>query len=140
MSHYDDLISGRDALHRLDLLTSGAREEFDAATRASEGHSRRRAELARLKTEGYRQLAAMRLDVIKGASIASLTAAEKEAARLLADHERFVATIGGEVEKAAAATQSGWAISTWSRPRLLAASRARPAWSTSSGAFSAWLG
>ena len=60
-----DLISGRDALHRLDTLTAGAREDFDAAARSAEAFSRRRAELARLKAEGYRELARMRLDVIK---------------------------------------------------------------------------
>jgi len=59
----DDLINGRDALHRLDTLTAGAREEFDAAARAADGHSRRRTDLARLKADGYRELAAMRLDV-----------------------------------------------------------------------------
>ena len=85
-ARYDDLITGRDALHRLDTLTAGAREEFDAAARAAEGHARRRADLARLKADGYRELAAMRLDVIKGEATDTLTAAEKEATRLLADH------------------------------------------------------
>jgi hypothetical protein len=97
-----DLITGRDALHRLDTLTAGAREEFDAAARGADGHSRRRADLARLKAEGFRELAAMRLDVIKAGADESLTAAEKEATRLLVDHDKFLATIDGEVAKAAA--------------------------------------
>src|SRR5262245_5334894 len=100
MASYDDVISGRDALHRLDTLTAGAREEFDAAARAADGHSRRRADLARLKAEGYRELAHMRLDVIKAVDAAKLTEAEREASRLLAGHEAFVASIGGEVAKA----------------------------------------
>lgn len=99
----DDVITGRDALHRLDSLTAGAREEFDAAARAAEGHSRRRADLARLRSEGYRELAAMRLDVIKAGADKTLDAAEKQATLLLADHEAFVARIDGEVGAAAEA-------------------------------------
>jgi len=98
-----DLITGRDALHRLDELAASARGEFDAAARGADSHSRRRADLARLKAEGYRTLAAMRIDVIKAGADAKLDAAEKEAERLLADHDRFLASIDGEVEKAAAA-------------------------------------
>ncbi len=98
----DDVITGRDALHRLDSLTAGAREEFDLAARGAEGHSRRRADLARLKSEGYRELAHMRLDVIKAGAQDRLSEAEQKAKRLLADHEVFVSTIGGKVEKAAA--------------------------------------
>jgi hypothetical protein len=97
----DDVISGRDALHRLDSLTAGARDEFDAAARAAEGHSRRRADLARLKADGYRELAGMRLDVIRKEQAASLDAAEKQAIRLLEDHANFVARIEGEVAAAA---------------------------------------
>ncbi|HOZ27424.1 MAG TPA: hypothetical protein PLH23_09895 [Hyphomonadaceae bacterium] len=100
MAGYDDVISGRDALHRLDTLTSGAREEFDAAAQAAEGHSRRRTDLVRLRSEAYRELARMRLDVIKAGADDTLSAAEKEAERLLADHEKFLATIGGEVSQA----------------------------------------
>ena len=98
----DDLTTGRDALHRLDSLTAGAREEFDAAARGAESHARRRADLARLKAEGYRELAAMRLDVIKVEATDSLSAAEKEAARLLTEHEAFTARIDGEVAAAEA--------------------------------------
>ena len=96
----DDLVSGRDALHRLDGLTVGAREEFDAAARGAESHARRRADLARLKAEGYRELAAMRLDVIRKEQAASLDAAEKEALQLLEAHADFLARIDGEVAEA----------------------------------------
>jgi hypothetical protein len=102
MPDYDDLITGRDALHRLDALTAGARAEFDAAARAAEGHANRRADLARLKADGYRQLAGMRLDVIKDEASQTLTAAEKEAARLLDEHQVFLETIGTDVEAAEA--------------------------------------
>jgi len=98
----DDVISGRDALHRLDSLTAGAREEFDAAARAADGHSRRRTDLARLKADGYRELAAMRLDVIRVEQADSLNAAEKEAVRLLEDHQTFVVRIDADVAAAAA--------------------------------------
>jgi len=100
MASYDDVISGRDALHRLDTLTSGARAEFDAAAQAADGHSRRRTELTRLRADSYRELARIRLDIIKAGADSSLDAAEKEAERLLADHERFIATIGDDVAKA----------------------------------------
>ena len=96
-----DLISGRDALHLLDTLTSGAREDFDAAARSAESFSRRRAELTRLKAEGYRELAKMRLDVIKTGADDTLTAAEAEATRLLDQHDQFLLIIDGDVAKAA---------------------------------------
>ncbi|MDP3495190.1 MAG: hypothetical protein Q8R82_18935 [Hyphomonadaceae bacterium] len=100
MAGYDDVISGRDALHRLDTLTSNAREEFDAAAQAAEGHSRRRTDLVRLRSEAYRELARMRLDVIKVGADDTLSAAEKEAERLLAEHGKFLATIGSDVAQA----------------------------------------
>jgi hypothetical protein len=106
----DDLTTGRDALHRLDSLTAGAREEFDAAARGAEAHARRRADLARLKAEGYRELAAMRLDVIKAEATDSLSAAEKEAARLLTEHEAFTARIDGEVAEAEAKLKNAEAL------------------------------
>jgi hypothetical protein len=106
----DDLVTGRDALHRLDSLTAGAREEFDAAARGAESHARRRADLARLKAEGYRELAAMRLDVIKSEATDTLTAAEKEAARLLTEHVAFVAQIEGEVAEAEAKLKDAEAV------------------------------
>jgi hypothetical protein len=96
-----DLLTGRDALHRLDDLTAQAREDFDSAVRAADGHSRRRTDLARLKADGYHELARMRLDVIKEGADDTLTAAEAEAARLLGEHEKFLATIDGDVAKAA---------------------------------------
>ncbi|HEV7691809.1 MAG TPA: hypothetical protein VGO52_13325 [Hyphomonadaceae bacterium] len=101
MPSYDDLISGRDALHRLDMLASGARAEFDAAVGASDGHARRRTDIARLKADAYRQLAGMRIDVIKKAAAQSLTDAERKATDLLIGHEEFVKTIGAQVDKAA---------------------------------------
>ena len=100
MGAYDDVITGRDALHRLDTLTSGAREEFNAATQAADGHSRRRADLARLKAEGYRELARMRLDIIKSGADETLSAAEQQANKLLAEHATFLATIGDKVAAA----------------------------------------
>ena len=103
MAAYDDLITGRDALHRLDTLTAGARAEFDAAVQGADSHSRRRMDLARLRAEGYRELASMRLDVIKSGADDTLSAAERRATELLEDHEAFVARIGGEVEVAEAA-------------------------------------
>jgi len=103
MPTYDDLINGRDALHRLDTLTASAREEFDAAARAADGHSRRRMDLAQLKADGYRELAAMRLDVIRSEADDTLTAAEKEAAGLLTEHAAFVEAINRDVATAEAA-------------------------------------
>jgi hypothetical protein len=98
-----DLITGREALHRLDELTAAARGAFDAAARSADNQSRRRSELTRLKAEGYRQLASLRLDVIKAEADAILSAAEVEAQRLLQAHDAFVATIGDQVANAEAA-------------------------------------
>ena len=98
-----DLISGRDALHLLDTMTAGAREDFDAAARSAEGFSRRRAELTRLKAEGYRELAKMRLDIIRVGGDDTLSAAEAEATRLLEQHDQFLLTVDGDVAKAAKA-------------------------------------
>ena len=103
MAAYDDLITGRDALHRLDTLTAGARAEFDEAVRGADSYSRRRTDLARLRAEGYRELAAMRLDVIKAGADDTLSAAERRATELLDEHAAFVARIDGEVETAEAA-------------------------------------
>ena len=100
MARDADLITGRDALHRLDELATGAREQFDLAARSADGYARRRTELTRLRAEGYRQLASMRLDVIKAGADAQLSAAESEAQRLLEKHEEFIANIGGDVAKA----------------------------------------
>lgn len=95
-----DLISGRDALHRLDDVVQAARDEFDSAARSVESQSRRRTDLTRLKADGYRQLAEMRLDVLKAGSSAKLSAAEAEAQRLMEQHDTFLQTIGGDVAKA----------------------------------------
>jgi hypothetical protein len=97
-----DVITGRDALHRLDQLISQARSDFSTAVGAADAHSGRRAELAKLRAEGYRELAKMRLDVLKAGADASLSAAEAEATRLLEQHKAFAATIDGDVAKAAA--------------------------------------
>ncbi len=95
-----DLFTGREALHRLDELTTEAREAFDAAASAADSHARRRSELMRLKAEGYRQLAALRLDVITAGAKDQLSAAESKAQDLLDAHEIFLATIGGQVASA----------------------------------------
>ena len=70
-----DFITGREALHRLDDVVQTARDDFDAAARLVEAQSRRRTDVSRLKADGYRQLAEMRLDVIKAGSSAKLSAA-----------------------------------------------------------------
>src|SRR5262245_43271040 len=97
MADVNDFISGREALHRLDDVVQAARDDFDSATRSVEGQARRRTDLARLKADGYRQLAEMRLDVIKAGSSAKLSAAEAEAQRLMEKHDEFLSTIGGDV-------------------------------------------
>lgn len=100
MTVYDDVITGREALHRLDTLVVNARAEFDAAAQAAEGHARRRAELTRLRAEGYRQLAKIRLDLISAGTDQSLDVAEREAGRLLDEHAAFVARLGEDVLRA----------------------------------------
>ena len=98
-----DLISGREALQRLDAAVDRVRGDFDAAVIAADGRTKRRGDLLRLRAEGYREFARIRVDVLKEGSIAQLSAAEAQAAKLLEDHKDFVATIGGKVAKAEAA-------------------------------------
>jgi hypothetical protein len=98
-----DIISGRDALQRLDDAVSRARGDFTVAQAAADGSARRRSDLLRLRAEGYRELARIRLDVLKGGADAQLTAAETRAVGLLDQHATFVSSIGGEVDKADAA-------------------------------------
>lgn len=98
-----DLIPGRDALRRLDDAVERARGDFNAAVIAADGQSKRRADLLRLRAEGYREFARIRLDVLKAGSVAQLSAAEAQAEKLLEDHKDFVATIAGKVEAAEAA-------------------------------------
>jgi hypothetical protein len=98
-----DLISGRDALQRLDDAVSRARGDFSVAQAAADGNARRRSDLLRLRAEGYRELARIRLDVLKAGAGAQLSEAETKAIGLLDQHATFVSSIGGEVEKADAA-------------------------------------
>lgn len=96
-------MSGRDALHSLDDAVEVARGDFNVAVSAAEAHTSRRTDLVRLRADGYRQLAKMRLDVIKGEAAQQLSAAEQQAIKLLDDHAHFLETIGGDVQKAEAA-------------------------------------
>jgi hypothetical protein len=97
-----DIITGREALHRLDDAVARAREDFDAAVSAANGTSRRRTELVQLRAEAYRELAKMRLDVISSDAGAKLDAAETGATKLLEQHAAFLQTIDGDVAKAEA--------------------------------------
>jgi hypothetical protein len=98
-----DIISGRDALQRLDDAVERARGDFTVAQAAADGSAKRRSDLLRLRAEGYRQLARIRLDVLKAGADVQLTAAETKAIGLLDQHAAFVSAISGEVEKATAA-------------------------------------
>ncbi|MDZ4761098.1 MAG: hypothetical protein SGJ21_08510 [Alphaproteobacteria bacterium] len=97
-----DVISGRDALHRLDRQIAEARGDFDQSLKAADAHGGRRAELLRLRAEGYRELARMRLDELKTGAEAALSAAEAAAVKLLEAHQQFMAGIEGEAEQSAA--------------------------------------
>src|SRR5579871_5449263 len=85
-----DMVSGRDALARLDLAVENARTDFDHAVIAADGHAKRRADLVRLRAESYRELAKIRLDLIREGSLAHLSAAEAQAQKLVADHKTFL--------------------------------------------------
>ena len=98
-----DIISGRDALQRLDEAVERARGDFSVAQAAADGSAKRRSDVLRLRAEGYRELAHIRLDVLKAGADIQLTAAESKAVGLLDQHATFVSAIGGEVEKADAA-------------------------------------
>jgi hypothetical protein len=96
----NDIISGRDALHRLDEFATRARDDFDAAVRSAEGAQSRRARLAQLKAEGYRELALLRLDAVKSGTADRLTDAERKAAALLDQHAVFLASIEPDLKTA----------------------------------------
>lgn len=98
-----DLISGRDALHRLDEAVQAAREAFDMAARSADSHRERRARLAQLRAEGYRELARMRLDALKTGVADKLTAAEARAAELLDRHAQFTVELDSRLAASATA-------------------------------------
>ncbi|MEZ5939072.1 MAG: hypothetical protein R3C52_12785 [Hyphomonadaceae bacterium] len=95
-----NLLSGRDALHRLDRLIATAREEFDLAVQAAEAHKSRRSEIARLKADGFRQLAAMRIAVLREGELEKLGEAETRALRLLEGHAEFLDALEDEAHAA----------------------------------------
>ncbi len=99
MPVYDDVITGRDALHRLDTLTSGARAEIRCVRRRRPTAILAAARISpRMKAEGYRQLARDRGSTSsRPAPTSRSTRPSQEAERLLAEHEAFIAAIGGEV-------------------------------------------
>ncbi|MEP7209672.1 MAG: hypothetical protein ABI740_02445 [Alphaproteobacteria bacterium] len=98
-----DIITGRDALQRLDDAVSHARGDFTVAQAAADGNAKRRSDLLRLRAQGYRELARIRLDVLKAGADVQLTAAETKAVGLLDQHAAFVSSIGGDVAQADAA-------------------------------------
>ena len=95
-----DLISGREALQRLDEAVERARGDFSVAQAAADGSAKRRSDVLRLRAEGYRELARIRLDVLKAGADVQLTAAETKAVGLLDQHASFVSAIDADVEKA----------------------------------------
>jgi hypothetical protein len=98
-----DMISGREALHRLDDAVENARSGHQIALSAAETHARRRDELVRLRAEGYHELAKMRLIEIKDDAAETLSIAERDAIRLLDEHKTFLATIDVDMARAAEA-------------------------------------
>lgn len=102
----DDLISGRDALHRLDEAVQASRDAFDASARSADAHRERRARLAQLRADGYHELARLRLDVLKAGADDRLTAAEARANALLDQHAAFAADLDARLASAAAALQA----------------------------------
>lgn len=94
-----DLMSGREALNRLDNFVQNARDDFDSATRTAESHSGRLADVLRLTADGYRELARIRLDLLKSGAAEKLSEAERKAIALLDEHAAFVAGLGGRIEE-----------------------------------------
>lgn len=101
-----DSISGREAGRLLDEAVIKARADFDQATATAQQQGGRRGELARLKAEGYRELAKMRLDVLKAGADEAIGDAEAKAQKLLDAGERFVKEIEAEVVAAQAAVDA----------------------------------
>ncbi len=99
----NDLITGRDALHRLDDRVEHSREDHAMASAASDGHKKRRSDIIKLRAEGYRELARLRLHDLKAGASQALSVAEKEAANLLDGHDAFLATFDAQIASADAA-------------------------------------
>lgn len=95
-----EIITGREALHKLDDHVDRLRGDFDIALSAAQSHTSRRAEVVRLRAEGIRELAKLRLDVLKAGEADKLSATESEALRLLDAHAEFLAGVDAELAKA----------------------------------------
>lgn len=96
------VITGRDALHRLDEAVNRQRADVDTAMRAVEDHGGRRAQIAQLRAQGFAALAKMRLDELKEGASAELSGAELQAMDLLKRHAAYVEEVRAKVDAAAA--------------------------------------
>jgi hypothetical protein len=97
------LITGLEALHRLDQLAARSRDEFEISVQAAEAGRGRRAQLSRLKADAYAQLAKMRLAGLKAGDVERISTAEKRALDLLDKHAQHVAKLEADAANAAAA-------------------------------------
>ncbi len=96
----ETLLTGRDALHRLDDLTLQTRSEFEMAVQAADAQKARHTQLAQMQAEGYRELAQLRLDDLENGALEHLTTAEAQAVALLEQHQEFIAKLDAEADKA----------------------------------------
>ena len=97
------MTSGRQALHRLDASIAEARHTLSRASNTAAVDARALAEIDKSQVEIFMKLAEMRLDLIREDETgASLGAADREAERLMGQHDGLVTTLAAKRDEAEA--------------------------------------
>ncbi len=100
------MISGRNALHRIDASIADARRTLARVQNAAGADSSRLATLERAESECYRSFGALRLDILQtDENVSSLGAVDGKAERLIETHEQALADLSLRVETAAEAIE-----------------------------------
>lgn len=95
----EGILSGRDALRKVDMVIADARGALTAALDTVDTQARRSAEIQREQLEAYRGLADVRIDLIqKRHNGADLQGIDRRAAELMAEHETFVERESGRLD------------------------------------------
>lgn len=98
----DLMTSGRDALHQLDASIANARHTLGRASNAAATDARALAEIDHSQVEIFMSLAEMRLELIRDDDTgASLGAADRDAQKLIDQHEGAVADLAKKRDDAA---------------------------------------
>lgn len=95
------MISGRDALHRIDGAIASARRNVSDANDAARSGAARLAVIGRNEADAYKALAAIRIDVLQSdENIQTIGRADDEAQRHILDHEAYLQSAARALEEA----------------------------------------